>query len=281
MKIFVTGATGFIGANFVKKASAAGHTIVAQVRPKSTKTKNLPVSTWVKKDLGGDFRDELKQCEALVHFASHTPNPPYASLSECTYWNVTSTISLIEQASEAGIDRIILAGTCFEYGLSALNFEKIPPSAPLLPQLSYPTSKAAASIAATGLARERNLRLQILRIFQAYGDGEAETRFWPSLRRAALTGQDFNMSAGQQIRDFIHVDDISNAFLLAISNEHSKAGSAIISNVANGSGTKLIDFARFWWEKWDAKGSLIPGLVPLRQGELPRIVAEVNTSWET
>jgi nucleoside-diphosphate-sugar epimerase len=280
MKLFVTGATGFIGSNFVKKASKAGHTIVAQRRPQSLKHRHLPVEKWVEMELNGDFRAVLKACDAIVHFASHTPNPPYASLSECTYWNVTATMSLLEQASEVGIERFVLAGTCFEYGMSALHFDNIPPQAPLLPQLSYPTSKAAASVSAAGLAREQNLRLQILRIFQAYGDGEAETRFWPSLRKAAFNGNDFNMSAGLQIRDFIHVDDICEAFLCALSSEGPKAGRTSIQNVASGHATKLIDFAQSWWKKWEAKGNLIPGTVGLRPGELSRIVAEVGTYYE-
>ena len=263
MKIFVTGATGFIGSNFVKKANEVGHSIIAQRRPQSIKNQNLPVEAWVEKELDGDFRLDLKGCDALIHFASHTPNPPYAKLSDCTYWNVTATMSLLEQASEAGVENLILAGTCFEYGMSALRYDNIPPNAPLQPQLSYPTSKASASVAAAGLARERNLRLQILRIFQAYGDGEAETRFWPSLRRAALSGNDFNMSAGLQVRDFIHVDEICETFLGALSSKITRPGHANIQHVATGHGTKLIDFAQSWWKTWQAKGKLIPGTVGL------------------
>lgn len=280
MKVFVTGATGFIGSNFVRKASKAGHSIIAQRRSQSPKHEHLPVETWVEKELDADFKSDLKVCDALVHFASHTPNPPYANLSDCTYWNVTAAMSLLEQASEVGIERFILAGTCFEYGLSASNFEHIPPQAPLLPQLSYPTSKAAASVAAAGLARDRKLQLQILRIFQAYGDGEAETRFWPSLRKAACEGTDFHMSAGLQIRDFIHVDEITDAFLRALSKDEIRPGCVRIQNVASGKATKLTDFAQSWWEKWGAKGNLIRGTVGLRPGELPRIVAEVGTYCE-
>jgi len=280
MKLFVTGATGFIGSNFVKKASDNGHIVIAQKRPDSINAHLLPVTTWVEKHLNDDFTGELLGCDALVHFASHTPNPPYASLSECTYWNVTASLSLIEQAATVDVTRIILAGTCFEYGSSANDFYNIPPSAPLRPYLSYPVSKAAASVAACGLAREKNLRLQILRIFQAYGDGESESRFWPSLRRAALAGKDFNMSAGMQVRDFIHVSDICDHFLSAVEDELTQPGRPTIRNVGTGQGAKLIDFAEHWWTKWGAKGKLVPGSVGLRDGELPNIVADVDSIYE-
>jgi len=279
MKLFVTGATGFIGSNFVKRATENGFSVVAQKRPGSSTRIQTPVKNWVTKQIDDDLTEELNGCDALVHFASHTPNPPYASLSECAYWNVYASISLIEQAASVGIKKIVLAGTCFEYGTSANDFKKIPPNAALKPYMSYPVSKAAASISACGLAREKQLNLQILRIFQAYGDGEAESRFWPSLRNAALNGQDFNMSAGTQIRDFIHVSDICDAFLHALKQDYSKPGKPIVRNIGTGEGTKLIDFARDLWKEWGATGELIPGTVGLRDGEIPEIVADIHSIY--
>lgn len=279
MKLFVTGATGFIGSQFVQKATNNGHRVIAQVRPNSTNNKHPLVEKWVDKPLDGNFSSELKECDALVHFASHTPNPPYASLSECTYWNVTATLSLLEQAASAGLTKIVIAGSCFEYGSSANEFRQIPPSAPLKPLLSYPISKAAASIAACGLAKDKHLDLQILRIFQAFGEGEKESRFWPSLKRAALSGDDFNMSSGMQIRDFINVSDICDEFLIALECKTSKLGQPSIRNIGTGQGTRLIEFAKYWWATWGATGNLIPGAVALRDAELTEIVADTTTVY--
>ena len=55
------------------------------------------------------------------------------------------------------------------------------------------------------LCRLNNIGISYQRIFQVFGDGENENRFWPSLRRAAINGEDFHMSKGNQIRDFIDV----------------------------------------------------------------------------
>ena len=278
MKIFVTGATGFIGSNFVSRATQLGHRVFAQKRPESKINSRLEVE-WIEKNLNEDFHEELIGADALVHFAAHTPNAPYDTLSECSYWNVTATLSLLEQAAAANVGRMILAGTCFEYGASAHNYQRIPPGAPLQPYLSYPVSKAAATIAACGLAREKNLHLQVLRIFQAYGEGEQERRFWPSLRKAALAGEDFNMSAGTQIRDFIHVSDVCDAFISSLNDKTIQAGRPSIRNVGTGHGSRLIDFAADWWTRWDAKGKLIPGSINQRPGELERVVAEVDSVY--
>jgi nucleoside-diphosphate-sugar epimerase len=66
--------------------------------------------------------------------------------------------------------------------------------------MTYPASKAAASIAFTQWSIENQLKLKYLRIFQVFGEGEAESRLWPSLRKAALSGNDFDMTHGEQIR---------------------------------------------------------------------------------
>ena len=62
-------------------------------------------------------------------------------------------------------------------------------------------------------AEEHQLSLEILRVFHVSGEGESQNRFWPSLRRAALAGEDFQMRAGEQIRDFLNVLDVSSVFL--------------------------------------------------------------------
>jgi nucleoside-diphosphate-sugar epimerase len=77
----------------------------------------------------------------------------------------------------------------------------------------YPTSKAAASTATIGLANTTKANLFLGRIFQVFGEGEAENRLWPSLRKAALAGEDFPMTPGEQIRDFIPVEDVAARFL--------------------------------------------------------------------
>lgn len=277
MKIFVTGGTGFIGSHFLKQALAAGHDVVAQRRPGSSP--RLPLvqePVWIDRALDQDFTGQLSKCDAVVHFASHTPNPPYAALDECLYWNVFATTRLLQQASAQGVRNVLVAGTCFEYGSAAEGQDLVHPATEPRPALTYPISKAAATTACLGLARQLQLRMQVLRIFQVFGEGEAPTRFWPSLRAAALDGQDFSMSAGVQIRDFVHVVDVARQFLHALDFEGVEPGKPHVRNVGTGDGQSLLEFANFWWDKWRADGSLLPGQVGLRPGELARLVANVT-----
>jgi nucleoside-diphosphate-sugar epimerase len=277
MKIFLTGGTGFIGANFINAAHAAGHEIVAIKRVQS-KT-SLPLNqepTWVEGSLDADWRTALTGCDVLVHLASHTANPPYDTLANCLYWNVYASLRLAEQAHEVGVQRFLVAGSCFEYGASASRYQRIPVTALLDPTLSYPSSKAAASVAFQGFAAEHGLQVKILRLFQVYGEGERETRLWPSLHRAALEGRDFPMSLGEQVRDFIDVKDVAKAFVSALDFSDTEAGIARLRNLGTGKAQTLREFAEHWWRHWQAPGQLQFGALPYRKNELMRLIPEVD-----
>ncbi|ALT76194.1 NAD-dependent epimerase/dehydratase family protein [Paucibacter sp. KCTC 42545] len=277
MKLFVTGGTGFVGSHFLQQAMDAGHEVIAQRRPGSRSRLLLTREpTWVDRALDQDFNVELAGCDAVVHLASHTPNPPYAPLDECLYWNVYATTCLLQQAAAKGVSNVLIAGTCFEYGAGAERQEFVHPATEPRPTQTYPISKAAATTACMGLARQMSLRLQVLRIFQVYGDGEAASRFWPSMRAAAREGRDFPMSAGTQIRDFISVEDVARQFLAALTDDSVEPGRPVIRNVGTGRAQSLLEFAQVWWTTWNAQGQLQPGQNGLRPGEVPRLVANIH-----
>ena len=109
--------------------------------------------------------------------------------------------------------KFIIAGSCFEYGKKGEEYEFIPPDAALFPTQSYPASKAAASIIFTQWAIENSIDMTILRIFQVFGEGEARSRFWPSIKEMVNSGNDFEMTNGEQVRDFINVKEVVKQIL--------------------------------------------------------------------
>ena len=165
MKIFVTGGTGFIGSHFLNAAFAAGHTVVAH-RRSILSLPRVPLIAephWVEGRLSDITGKDCEECEALVHLAAHTANIPYDTLENCIHYNVLEPIALFRAAAAAGIERLVVAGSCFEYGVAGERYEYIPADAPLEPAQSYPASKAAASIAFRALAVELGLQLSIHR----------------------------------------------------------------------------------------------------------------------
>ena len=275
MNIALTGGTGFIGSHFLNQALTSGHTVWAIRRSPSSKTR-IPIAqqpAWLDAQLDEVTAEELQGCEVLVHLATHTGNVPYDSIANCLRWNLMAVLALFEQARLAGIHRFVVAGSCFEYGRSGERYAEIPTNAPLEPTNSYAASKAAASIALCQWAQEHQLSLEILRVFHVYGEGEAETRFWPSLRRAALAGEDFQMTDGEQIRDFMPVEAVARTFLDRVTMPDHPASMVQIFNLSSGMPMSVRSFAEEWWQKWESKGRLVFGGIPYRSGEAMQYVA--------
>jgi len=269
MKFFVTGATGFIGSHLVNQAHERGHEIVALRRsPESSPRVSLdrdPI--WLDKTMGNLNEQDFQDCDCLIHLAAHSAYHPYDSLENCLLKNAIEPVSMFREASAAGLKHFVVAGTCFEYGAAGERLGQIPVDAALEPTTSYPASKAAATVAFQALVRELKVSMKMLRVFQVYGPGEAEGRLWPSLCAAALSGEDLEMTSGDQIRDFVHVSDVAAAFLDAAEEKASPVAQVDIRHVGSGNVQTVAEFAQKIWEEHSAKGKLKLGALPPRPNE--------------
>lgn len=276
MKIFLTGGTGFIGSHFLRSPTAQKHEIVALRRAGSITCLPLSVEPqWLYKALDEVSVNDLTGCDVLVHLASPGVSPKKADWAELFYWNVTATLRLVDQARLAGVRRVVIAGTFAEYGRSADRYDYIPVTAPLEPTTAYAASKASASVALSAYAIEKNLELAYLRVFSAYGEGQYERNFWPALRKAALAGEDFPMTSGEQIRDYIPVDQVALKFWSAAVVDPITPGAPFALNVASGVPISMKDFAIKYWRESNAKGELQIGALPYRENEVMRFVPQV------
>lgn len=277
MKCFLTGATGFIGSHFLNLANERDLELIALRRSVDSYTR-IPLNfepNWLDKTMSQVDVEDFRGIDVLVHLAAHSANVPYDSLENCILYNVIEPLALFKKAIKAGVKKFVVAGSCFEYGNAGEEYEFIPKNAPLEPNQSYPTSKAMASIAFRQLAMEHNINLSVHRIFQVFGEGEMEKRLWPSLKKAALEGEDFKMTNGEQIRDFVHVSYVAKHLLNACLENSKNNDLFRIEHVGSGNPQSILDFSSFWWEKWGAKGNLLIGKLPYRIGEVFRFVPEV------
>ena len=275
MKIFVTGATGFIGRHFINELPQ-DYEIFANIRNKKQKLIKLNKNIhWINKNLNLLKSKELKKIDTIIHFASAGVSPKKATWEELYDFNVNCTLKLLRIAAEAGVSKIIMAGSYIEYGLSANKYKFIPPSANLLPTTPYASSKAAAFELAHGFCMDAKIHLTYNRIFSAYGDGQYSGNLWPSLYKAATKGDDFLMTSGEQVRDFIPVKKIAEIFLEDLKFNPKNNLFPIVKNVCSGKGKSILKFSQYWWKKWNAKGKLLPGKIPSRKNEPLRFVGKV------
>jgi nucleoside-diphosphate-sugar epimerase len=277
MKIFLTGGTGFIGTHFLRSSHASGHEIIALRRAGSSPC--LPLLKephWMSQSLDEVNSQDLSGCDVLVHLASPGVSPKKANWEDLFYWNVTATLRLVDQARLAGVRRIVVAGTFAEYGRSADRFDPIPIDAPLEPTYGYAASKASSFVALSAYAIEFGLELAYLRVFSAYGEGQFDANFWPALCKAALSGQDFPMTPGEQVRDYLPVEDVASMFWKAATTAEIIKGVPLIRNVGSGKPISMRTFAEEWWSRLGATGRLLPGALPYRSNEVMRFVPKVE-----
>lgn len=276
MRLFITGGTGFIGSHFINVALSAGHEAIALRRSSQSRPRISLIAEpiWLQKTMANTMQADLVGCDALVHFAAYGVTEGMNDWTRCFQINVTESLHLWRRAADAGVKRIVICGSCFEYGKSGEMYDYIPVDALLVPTGAYHASKAAASMAALALGYERKLELVILRPFHVFGEGEEKYRFWPSLRRAAKGGFDFPMTKGEQVRDFIQVEDVAKEFIYACEMQLN-IGMPQIKNLGSGHPQTLREFAQSWWKKWEASGKLVFGAIPYRPGEIMRYVPKL------
>jgi nucleoside-diphosphate-sugar epimerase len=281
MHIFLTGGTGFIGRHLLAALTNTEHRVTALCRQHSLLAFSHPRLTWICKAMDNLDPTDLAGVDVLVHLASPGVPPQQAEWTKLFYWNVTVLLQLMTTAKQAGVRRGVLAGSSTAYGRSADFFDFIPHDAPLLPTYGYAASKAAGFACASAFATENKMELCYLRIFSAFGDGQYSENFWPSLRHAALRNEDFSITPGEQIRDYIPVERVVQAFHAAIERQDVVAGIPWVRNLGSGQPISILQFATTWWATWNARSQLRPGALPYRPGEIMRCVPVIDpTVWE-
>jgi len=243
MKILVTGGAGYIGSHMVKALGEKGrHDIVVYDNLSTGHKDSLLFGRLVVGDLGdADALDELFSAEkfdAVMHFAAHIVVDE--SVREpIKYYrnNFVNALNLIEVCTSHKVDRFIFSSTAAVYGIP----EKVPVTedAMLLPINPYGSSKMMVEQALRDVSLSSGLRYVALRYFNVAGADpisrigqrykEATHLITVSLRTALglreqlnIFGTDYDTPDGTCIRDYIHVDDLVDAHLLAL--EYLSAG---------------------------------------------------------
>jgi nucleoside-diphosphate-sugar epimerase len=274
MKIFLTGGTGFIGSHLIKALSSS-HQLIC-LRRSNLSTVSLDSCHWVNGGYEDDLSEYLRGCDMVVHLAAHSANTPYDSLENCINFNLIQPLKFIHQSLHAGIQRYLIVGSYFEYGLASNNYDKVPVNAPLQPIDSYSASKAMAYLGFQQVAIQNKLSMKYLRLFQVFGDGEEESRLLPSLKRAALAGTNFHIKTPSLIRDFIPVETVVKRIKSEIDLFEVQPGSPVVKNIGTGIGQTIKDFSLNVWSEHKANGVLTFGEeISQNQDVILRAVADI------
>lgn len=276
MRIFLTGGTGFIGRHFLNHVIHEPCRVVAISRSNSLKDfESIETITWLQKEFAEVESKDFVGIDVFVHIASHGVSPQPAELIETFQVNVLDSLKIINNAIKAGVKKFVIIGTCLEYGEGANGYDYIPITATLQPNTIYGSSKAAFFLAISSLCKIHKFSLSYLRLFNVFGESQNEGNFWPQLVYHAEHNIDFKMTDGEQVRDFIHVEEVARILFEECLKEYS-FGEPVIKHVGSGNPMKLSEFAEFWWKKIGSDAKLLKGFIPNRENEIMRYVPKLD-----
>ena len=292
MRVLVTGGAGYIGSHAVREFRDAGHEVAVLDDLSAGHREVVPEGVRLYEGDLGDrtvLHESLRGVDAVVHFAG-VLDVGESVRQPLKYWriNVQKGVGLLAAMVEAGVPKIVFSSTCATYGVPVrVPIDETHPQEPINP---YGQSKRAFEHALRDLAAAGVLRAVALRYFNAAGchpdgslgeDHDPEIHLIPLAidaalgRRPSLTvfGDDYDTPDGTCVRDYIHVQDLAIAHVLAL--QALEQGEAFrFYNLGSGNGHSVREVLA---AVEAVAGVKVPAVVgPRRPGDPPRLVASAE-----
>lgn len=292
--ILVTGGAGYIGSHTCKALAAAGYRPVVY---DNLSNGHMDAVQWGPLVLG-DVRDPVRLTAAMrendvsgvIHFAGLIEVGRSVSRPDL-YWdhNLNGVAAVLEAMRATSVSRLVFSSTAAVYGAPD-RAGPIPETAPLRPVNPYGDSKLAGERLIAASTKAFGLEAVALRYFNAAGAdpegelGEAhqpETHLIPLAIEAALNpqrpltvfGRDYPTRDGSCLRDYVHVADLAQAHVLALSHTPAFDGFEAI-NLGLGRGVTVLEMIQAVGEACGRMPAVIDG--PTRPGDPPMLVADAG-----
>lgn len=291
MKVLVTGGAGYIGSHTCKALAASGHEPVV-FDNLSTGNRNL---VRFGRMIYGDINDASatrqamakERPDAVIHFAASAYVGESMRHPRAYYRNnIGGTLNLLDAMHDAGVAKLVFSSSCATYGVP----ETIPISenSPQQPINPYGESKLFCETMMRAAASAEQLNCIALRYFNASGadpEGEIgelhdpETHIIPLILSAiaghtdsfGIMGNDYDTPDGTCIRDYLHVNDLARAHVLALEKLSGSPGFDAI-NLGTGRGYSVKEVVAA--AERVTGGNLNVGIVDRRPGDPPSLVAD-------
>lgn len=246
-RALVTGAGGFVGANLVRRLLLDGHAVAATRRPGGNGWRLGEVEREIEileLDVcdSADVRRVIATAKPdwIFHLAAYGAYSWEDDRTRIFATNHLGTVELLTAAVDAGFEAFVNAGSSSEYG-----FKDHAPAETELPEpeSDYAAAKVAATLFAAQVAGTADAPVMTLRLYSAYGPWEDPGRLVPTLAARGLGGDLPPLVTPAVARDFVYVDDVCDAFVLAA----QRGSPGAVYNVGTGVQTtigEIVEIAR-------------------------------------
>lgn len=243
MKVLITGGAGFIGAALANSLQATGHHVrVIDDLSAGDPERLHPAIHFTR----GDVSDKpklwglLNDVDCVYHLAARMSVPESVLYPrEYNATNVGGTVALMEAMRDAGVRRVVLASSGAIYGEQIHHrvHENLPPK----PTSPYAVSKLCAEHYVTSIGQLWGIETVMLRIFNAYGPGQplllSHPPVIPQIMQQMLREGSVTIHGdGNQIRDFVYIDDVVDALVQAATAQNVDQ---TIINIGSGIGKSI------------------------------------------
>jgi nucleoside-diphosphate-sugar epimerase len=264
MRVLVTGATGFIGrALVVALLGKPDVEVVLLVREDASGGRHFSTPLSSLRDqfhvVYADLRNfhltvrAVREAEpaCVVHLAAAGVRDPFLSADTAVRHNVTGTLNLVRACFDktSATRQLIVARTPGER--ATMNV--------------YTASKAAAWSFCRMYGRAAGWPIHGAMIFQTYGPGQPENLLAAAAMKAALAGEDFPMTSGEQEKDWIYLDDVVGGVLALMGWPELEPG--VTAELGTGVATSVLDVVKEIYRLGGKGGQPLPGVLPYRPGE--------------
>lgn len=295
MNILVTGGRGYIGSHVILELVARGHYVVSvDINP-------FFESSHAVQYYQGDFADQNllnrifseRKIDAVIHLAASID--AFESITKPEEYflnNTTKTLVLAQALKEQDIRNLVFASSAAVYGPQQVF--PVKETAPLHPVNPYGESKLQAEQQLAQLAKKSGLRVTALRFFNVVGSkfgsgirSKNQTSLFAQLLKAIQTGSEFIINGvdlgtpdGTAVRDFIHVQDIARACVLATENNPGQSSSFEAYNVGSGQGYSIKQLINEFEQVTGKK--IAVKVFPKKDGDIPisiSSIVKINQSY--
>jgi nucleoside-diphosphate-sugar epimerase len=241
MKIAVTGATGFVGRHVIAALEYQSLSPIVVLRPSSQVPPELKAHQVVRIDVAAPpagAYELMGRPDVLIHLAwSGLPN--YASLHHFET-ELPAQYSFLRGLIAEGLPALLVSGTCFEYGMQSGSLDESLDARPANP---YGFAKNVLRRELEFLRQTTPFNLTWARLFYLFGPGQAANSLYAQLTRAVnLHEPEFNMSGGEQLRDFLPASVVA-ANLASLAMRAANVG---VVNVCSGQPVSVCKLVEQW-----------------------------------